>query len=168
MSYIKRDGVYDYGDYLNAGISGLYRATKDYDSKRSKFSTYAHNWIWQYIIRFHQNNSHTVKIPTHAWVEIRKCNYEVNKKTSYAARAMNPNLELKEYYSFASYDPRKDMCKGIRDLLKVLNKREKIVIEMICAGKMLRQIGKKFNLTHQRILQIKQEAIGKMRKVAGK
>lgn len=66
-----RSGM-DLMDLVEEGNLGLLQAIDKFDpSKGFRFSTYAIHWIEQYIRRAVEEQSGTIKIPSHAWDNIR-------------------------------------------------------------------------------------------------
>ena len=66
-----RSGM-DLMDLIEEGNLGLLQAIDKFDpSKGFRFSTYAIHWIEQYIRRAVEEQSGTIKIPSHAWDNIR-------------------------------------------------------------------------------------------------
>jgi RNA polymerase sigma factor (sigma-70 family) len=62
-----RKGI-DFMDLVEEGNMGLIKAVEKFDtSKNIAFSTYAHYWIEQYIRRAIENQTKTIKIPSHIW-----------------------------------------------------------------------------------------------------
>jgi len=59
-------------DLIQEGNLGLMRAAKDFDgSKGFKFSTYAFNWIRQYILRSFDDSVRVIRLPVHIHEHIR-------------------------------------------------------------------------------------------------
>ena len=50
-------------DLISAGNEGLFRALKDYDPDKARFTTYAGKWIYQKMIHEIYNNSTNIRIP---------------------------------------------------------------------------------------------------------
>ena len=60
-------------DLIQEGSIGLIKATQKYDYHRGfRFSTYATWWIWQHIVRAIDNNSRTIRLPSHIAVKTNK------------------------------------------------------------------------------------------------
>ena len=83
-------------DLIETGNLGLFRAIEDYDSTKSKFSTYATSWIRQKILREIQNNSRTIRIPVPTQDKMRE--YLKQKKQLEEILTRMPTItELVEY-----------------------------------------------------------------------
>ena len=60
------DRSMEYLDCINEGNLGLMRAVEDWDVERGyKFSTYASNWIYQYIARAKNDKGTNIRIPVY-------------------------------------------------------------------------------------------------------
>ena len=55
----------EYDDLLQSAKIGLLYAATKYDGNRSKYSTYATPWIWQYCLRLIENTGRTIRLPNH-------------------------------------------------------------------------------------------------------
>lgn len=52
-------------DLLQSAKMGLLYALTKYDADKSKLSTYATPWIWQYCLRTIENTGRTIRLPNH-------------------------------------------------------------------------------------------------------
>ena len=60
-------------DLVEEGNLGLMQAIERFDAQKGyRFSTYAIYWIEQYIRRYIEEQSGTIKIPSHAWGKLKK------------------------------------------------------------------------------------------------
>jgi RNA polymerase sigma factor (sigma-70 family) len=55
----------EYDDLLQSAKIGLLYAAIKYDGTKSKYSTYATPWIWQYCLRLIENTGRTIRLPNH-------------------------------------------------------------------------------------------------------
>jgi RNA polymerase primary sigma factor len=79
-------------DLIQEGYVGLCKAVDRYDPlKGYKFITFASWWIWQGIIQFLTNHSHTVRIPANKISDIRKVRKTEDKLSRELGRP--PTLE---------------------------------------------------------------------------
>lgn len=80
---VKNHASYSYIDKLDLieeGNLGLYHAIDKYDPALGyRFSTYAKYWIEQHIRRYIEESSKTIRIPPHAWTDMRKWQREYKK-----------------------------------------------------------------------------------------
>lgn len=108
------DGV-EYDDIVSEGCIGLMKAVEKFDYKRGyKFSTYAHWWIKQAIMRYISDNNRTIRLPAHAYekyMKIIRFTDEYEKQfgskpaNSEIAAAVGMNEESVRYYLMASVRP---------------------------------------------------------------
>ena len=62
----KSETAFAFMDVIQEGNIGLHRAVQLWDYKQGyKFSTYAHNWIWQAATRSLAESSRTIRLPVH-------------------------------------------------------------------------------------------------------
>ena len=57
--------VVDKEDLFQEGMLGLHQAVSSYDEEKGRFSTHAMPWIYHYMQRYIENNSRTVRVPSH-------------------------------------------------------------------------------------------------------
>jgi RNA polymerase primary sigma factor len=89
-------------DLIQAGNLGLLRAVEMFDHSRGlKFSTYACWWIHQACIRAIQNDSRTIRVPTHLYGRMLRMRTAVAKLSTALGRAptvkeLSRELDLEE------------------------------------------------------------------------
>ena len=84
-------------DFINEGNIGLMRAIDEYDlSYNSKFSTYASNWIMNYIRRYYVDNESYIKIPYYL-----KINFMKYKKILGNCESKMSREEIKEFLNIS-------------------------------------------------------------------
>ena len=83
--------------FINEGNMGLMRAIDEYDlSYNSKFSTYASNWIMNYIRRYYVDNESYIKIPYYL-----KINFMKYKKILGNCESKMSREEIKEFLNIS-------------------------------------------------------------------
>jgi len=91
-----------FSDLIQAGNLGLLRAVEMFDHRRGlKFSTYACWWIHQACIRAIQNDSRTIRVPTHLYGRMLRMRTAVAKLSTVLSRAptvkeLSQELDLEE------------------------------------------------------------------------
>lgn len=85
-------------ELISIGNAGLCHAIDLYETGHgTKFSTYATNWIIQYIDRDLKNTGRSVRMPVHVETELRKVNkayYEISKQINRAPTCAELSAEL--------------------------------------------------------------------------
>ena len=181
-------------DLVQEGSMGLIKAAEKFDYKKNfKFSTYATWWIKQTIIRAISNHSRTIRIPVHMLEKIRKykkacaaAECDETLDTNDDTISMLSGLDkkrLEEVRSALKTEPvsldnyvTDDLCiqqhlkeRDVICLLDTLDKREQDIIKQRFGiednePKTLEQIGNVLGFSKERIRQIENLAIQKLRK----
>lgn len=158
-------------DLISCGNEGLLKALKKFDPSRNvKFSTYSAYWILMYIRKYVVEDSRIVKPPIamRRQVKIKDINNEPS------------NIVYKEAYDYNTIctDPTPEQCIISQDeeayqkfilenLLRFLSQRERLVLTSAYGldnfeAVSLCELGKKLNLSSERIRQIKESATNKL------
>jgi len=175
-------------DLISEANLGLIKAASRFDvTKGFKFISYAVYWIRQTIMQSLNDNSRTIRLPSNIINELNKLNKLNSENIPTYAHCVslndyiknNDNLngtELKDLikdersHEFDIFKINKDKIKIIiNNSLKILDKREKYIIDSYfglnnnCEPMTLEIIGNKYNLTKERVRQIKNKALRKLR-----
>lgn len=139
-----------------------------------KFSTYAVYYIRGYIMKFMRKFTYArmIRIPDHAFSDIKKL--QEYSRTVYSFETPVRDKEALTLGDTLIADDIMDdreriasMQKILEDLYKVLNLKEKIILEMRYFEDMtLNEIGKILGVTKERVRQIENKALAKMQKQA--
>jgi RNA polymerase primary sigma factor len=179
----------DLSDLIAEGNIGLMRAINSFDwSKNLRFISYAVWWIKQSILQSLNENSRTIRIPVNVVQDLHKEKKRVEKSGGdMDDRFLNLpsviNLEtninedgdtlidlienkdsLRPDHVFNSD---KQVKEGLMEILNVLDDREKNIIMdyygLSGTPRTLEDIGMDFNLTKERVRQIKERGLRKLR-----
>jgi len=183
----------DLPDLISEGNIGLIKAAEEFDPKRKiKFISYAVWWIRQSIMSSLNDNSRTIRIPSNIIQEQQKLKkmffdeYENPEKlleipTLSIPKCVNLSTPINEEgdelidiivnhdsFSPESYVINQDQTKEqVRKLLTLLSEKERIIITKYfgldgveCN---LEDLGEQFGCTKERIRQLKEKAMKKLR-----
>lgn len=179
----------DLSDLIAEGNHGLMKAIKNFDwTKKLRFISYAVWWIKQSILQSLNENSRTIRLPVNVVQDMQKEKKEIeksNKELSDKYATLPKIIDLDMYINedgdtlidvikndnadspdevFSTKDILKDKMLNI---LKVLDEREKTIVEdyygLSGTPRTLEDIGSDFNLTKERVRQIKEKALRKLR-----
>ncbi len=100
----------DFMDLVEEGNLGLLQAIEKFDYKRGyRFSTYAIHWIEQFIRRSVEEQSTNIKIPPHAWENLRlwtktldKLKEQLNREPTIAEIAKELKITARQVHSILS------------------------------------------------------------------
>ncbi len=211
----QRPGV-DLNDLIEAGNMGLIAAARKYDpDKGAKFSTYAHDWIKEYVRRAVLGYTKPIHIPVYvyqnfqkimkAWDEIFKktgkppTNEEIAEVTGFKEKDVEkfqhyirvfseiPSLDapiskdidipLKATLAVSGQGEPEDglgvlaVHQQIEDLLEHISERERQVVRLrfgvgTSHPHTLQDVGEKLNISRERVRQIQNKALHKLKRAA--
>jgi RNA polymerase primary sigma factor len=179
----------DMADLIAEGNLGLMKAIKNFDwTKKLRFISYAVWWIKQSILQSLNENSRMIRLPVNVVQDVNKIKknskdpdkeifekYSVLPKTTGLDNMINEEgdtlLNIIEDINSNSPDEvfnTKDEIKSIlNDILDNLDEREKIIVKeyygLTGTPRTLEDIGNDFKLTKERVRQIKEKALRKLR-----
>jgi RNA polymerase primary sigma factor len=179
----------DFPDLIAEGNLGLLKAIQNFDwSKNLRFISYAVWWVKQSILQSLNDNARTIRLPVNVVQDLQRAKKEVESKggklddrfvllPSIIQLDMNINEEgdtlvdvIKNEDAdmpdavFNNEDVLKTQLIG---LLNVLDERERLIMldyfGLSGTPRTLEDIGSDFNLTKERVRQIKEKALRKLR-----
>jgi RNA polymerase primary sigma factor len=176
-------------DLINEGNLGLIKAFRNFDwSKNLRFISYAVWWVKQSILQSLNDNARTIRLPVNVVQELHKAKREIESTggtldekfsnlPSMIDLDMNINDEGDTLVDIIKNDDAEmpDRAFNNKDILRTkllnilnnLDAREKVIIEdyfgLSGTPRTLEEIGYEFNLTKERVRQIKEKALRKLR-----
>jgi len=183
----------DFPDLIAEGNLGLMKAIKNFDwNKDLRFISYAVWWVKQSILQSLNENARTIRLPTNVVQDLHRAKKEVDKKggeldSKFASlpSMMDLDMDINEegdtLFDVLKNDDAdmpdeafntKDILKTkLLGLLTCLDEREKTIIEdyfgLSGSPRTLEDIGGDFNLTKERVRQIKEKSLRKLRNLSG-
>ena len=184
----KNQGL-DLSDLISEGNLGLLKAIRNFDwTKNLRFISYAVWWVRQSILQSLNENARTIRLPVNVVQELQKEKREVD----YGIREMSEKfvnlpsiVQLDRSINedgdtlldvIVNHDAEmpdgvfntKDLLKEkLKHVLGILDNRERVIVEdyfgFSGTPRTLEDIGNDFNLTKERVRQIKEKAIRKLR-----
>ena len=175
------------------GNYGLLKAIENFDwSKKLRFISYAVWWVRQSILQSLNENARTIRLPVNVVQELQKAKKELDNagvelpdkfvNLPYTVNLdsplnedgdtlmdvlNNPNAEWADS-NLTTEQTLKDKLLGMLD---VLDERERIIVEdyfgLSGSTRTLEDIGNDFDLTKERVRQIKEKALRKLRNETG-
>ena len=179
----------DLSDLIAEGNYGLLKAIKHFDwEKNNRFISYAVWWVKQSILQSLNDNSRTIRLPVNVVQDMykeKKENQKTNKELSDKFATLpkiidldmhinedgdtlidiikNENIEAPD----AMFSTKDELKQKMINIMSVLEDREKIIIEdyygITGTPRTLEDIGTDFGLTKERVRQIKEKALRKLR-----
>lgn len=183
----------DFPDLIAEGNYGLMKAIDNFDwSKKLRFISYAVWWIRQSILQSLNENARTIRLPVNVVQELQKAKKELENagvelpekfvNLPYTVDLdsplnedgdtlmdvlINPNAESADS-NLSTEQTLKDKLLGMLD---VLDERERVIVEdyfgLSGSTRTLEDIGNDFDLTKERVRQIKEKALRKLRNETG-
>ena len=183
----------DLPDLIAEGNFGLMKAIENFDwSKKLRFISYAVWWVRQSILQSLNENARTIRLPVNVVQELHKAKKELEQagvelpekfaNLPYTVNLdnplndegdtlldvlVNPNAELAD----ANLSTEQTLKEKLLSMLGVLDDREKVIIEdyfgLSGSTRTLEDIGNDFDLTKERVRQIKEKALRKLRNETG-
>lgn len=183
----------DFPDLIAEGNLGLMKAIENFDwSKKLRFISYAVWWVRQSILQSLNENARTIRLPVNVVQELHKAKKELEKagvdlpekfaNLPYTINLdnplneegdtlldviVNPNAELAD----ANMSTEETLKEKLLSMLDVLDEREKVIIQdyfgLSGSTRTLEDIGGDFDLTKERVRQIKEKALRKLRNETG-
>ena len=183
----------DLPDLIAEGNYGLMKAIENFDwSKKLRFISYAVWWIRQSILQSLNENARTIRLPVIVVQELHKAKKEMDLNGTELPEKfvnlpsmmnldnplneegdtlldviVNPNAESAD----AGLTTDETLKDKLLSLLDVLDEREKTIIQdyfgLSGSTRTLEDIGNDFDLTKERVRQIKEKALRKLRNETG-
>jgi RNA polymerase primary sigma factor len=179
----------DFPDLIAEGNFGLMKAIENFDwSKKLRFISYAVWWVRQSILQSLNENARTIRLPVNVVQDLQRAKKELERGGAELSDKFanlpytinldkplneegdtlvdilnNPNAELADA-GLSTEDTLKDK---LISMLDVLDDREKTIIQdyfgLSGSTRTLEDIGNDFTLTKERVRQIKEKALRKLR-----
>jgi RNA polymerase primary sigma factor len=179
----------DLSDLIAEGNYGLMKAIENFDwTKGLRFISYAVWWVRQSILQSLNENARTIRLPVNVVQELHRAKKELDSAgvelpEKFATLPYtinldnplneegdtlldilnNPNAELAD----ANLSTEDTLKKKLLEMLDVLDNRERVIIEdyfgLTGNTRTLEDIGGDFSLTKERVRQIKEKALRKLR-----
>jgi RNA polymerase primary sigma factor len=179
----------DFPDLIAEGNLGLMKAINNFDwTKNLRFISYAVWWVKQSILQSLNDNARTIRLPVNVVQDLHRAKKAIESNggkledkfqnlPSMVDLDMNINEDGDTLVDIIRNDQAdmpdesfnsKDMLKiKLLSLLHILDDREKVIIEdyfgLSGTPRTLEDIGGDFNLTKERVRQIKEKALRKLR-----
>ena len=179
----------DFPDLVAEGNIGLMKALNNFDwTKNLRFISYAVWWVRQSILQSLNEHSRTIRIPVNVVQDLQKEKKRVEKtdgrmEDKFANLPYTINLETQindegdtlidlienkdSMRPDEVFNTSKQLRDGLINILNILDERERQIVEdyygISGTPRTLEDIGTDFNLTKERVRQIKEKALRKLR-----
>ncbi len=179
----------DLSDLIAEGNLGLMKAIKNFDwNKDLRFISYGVWWVKQSIIQSLNDNSRTIRLPVNVVQDLHKAKKEVEqtgKKIDEKFSNLPSIIDLDKYINEdgdtlldmienkdaelpdAVFNTKDLLKQKLMSLLDVLDERERSIVAdyfgLTGTPRTLEDIGSDFNLTKERVRQIKEKALRRLR-----
>lgn len=176
-------------DLVAEGNIGLMKAIKNFDwTKKLRFISYAVWWVRQTILQSLNENARTIRLPVNVVQELhkeKKASESSGKDLSEKMAALPSVVTLDRSINEEGdtlidmiadqnammpdeiFNTKELLKEKLLSMLNVLDDREKTIIEdyfgISGESRTLEEIGNQFNLTKERVRQIKEKALRKLR-----
>ena len=183
----------DFSDLVAEGNYGLMKAIENFDwSKKLRFISYAVWWVRQSILQSLNENARTIRLPVNVVQELQKAKKELENEgvelpekfvnLPYTVDLDSPLNEDGDTLMDVLINPNADAadtCMNTEvtlkdklvEMLDVLDERERVIVEdyfgLSGSTRTLEDIGNDFDLTKERVRQIKEKALRKLRNETG-
>ena len=180
-------------DLIAEGNYGLIKAIENFDwTKNLRFISYAVWWVRQSILQSLNENARTIRLPVNVVQELHRAKKELDSAGVELPEKLinlpytidldsplneegdtlmdivnNPNAEMAD----AGLSTEETLKEKLLALFDVLDERERVIIEdyfgLSGSTRTLEDIGNDFSLTKERVRQIKEKALRKLRNETG-
>lgn len=183
----------DFPDLIAEGNYGLLKAIENFDwSKKLRFISYAVWWVRQSILQSLNENARTIRLPVNVVQELHKAKKELDNagvelpekfvNLPYTVNLDSPMNEDGDTLMDVLKNPNAEMADAnlstdqtlkdkLSEMLNVLDERERVIVEdyfgLSGTTRTLEDIGNDFDLTKERVRQIKEKALRKLRNETG-
>lgn len=183
----------DLSDLIAEGNYGLLKAIENFDwSKKLRFISYAVWWVRQSILQSLNENARTIRLPVNVVQELHKAKKELENSgvelpekfttLPYTVNLDSPLNEDGDTLMDVLNNPNAELADSnlgtehtvkdkLMSMLNVLDERERVIVEdyfgLSGTTRTLEDIGNDFDLTKERVRQIKEKALRKLRNETG-